>query len=615
MNILSDENYTTYKVNEIYEKLRESDENNRIISIHGIAGTGKTYTMNRLYKKCIENGIYPAVSAPTNKAVSVIKAGLIINRPSTHHRLLGMTQTYDEKGKVVFINRKSATELENTLRSRMCLMEKHNQKEGHADICVPTGHNGCNIEDLLDLLKRLEQNLVENTLSYIKTSNLQNSNIQKDAVKKYNLIKDKTTKFLTINTKSRYNKLSLRQIRNRLKKVVVFIDEASMAGKDIYNCYSKIPHIRILLFGDRTQLKPVQSNDLSPFYSNHENCPEVCLTRHFRCSNETFNDIISSLSRSIDKEILIDYLSIYTPSVITRIWTSDVLRIFKTFPKDDVSCQEPLSIILCFTNRTVENLIWEIRFDKYGDQMLPIHPNEILVVDKYFALYSYSKAMDNMSKYKDRFEKKCHERAKADNSTFEIAQRQICSEMGVDDWKTATYLYCLEQTKMPFRVQTFIKSTNVEQVTIYDEYTNNSFAVYRFNVKGYTDYNISIIADCDEDKFKHAYKKKYDETKRIAIEIKTPNTLNSDLNKAETGGKINLLWKKYYQNKYSINAPVKHTYASTIHKAQGSSYDNVIVYNDFHYLKQKDIDTYNRLLYVGVSRTSKFCYVATNQPL
>ena len=75
-------------------------------------------------------------------------------------------------------------------------------------------------------------------------------------------------------------------------------------------------------------------------------------------------------------------------------------------------------------------------------------------------------------------------------------------------------------------------------------------------------------------------------------------------NSAKNGGKdTKRLWAFYF-NEISRFANVKYTYASSLHKLQGSTYENV--YFDFRslYKYTYDIDTIYRLIYVALTRAS-----------
>lgn len=61
-------------------------------------------------------------------------------------------------------------------------------------------------------------------------------------------------------------------------------------------------------------------------------------------------------------------------------------------------------------------------------------------------------------------------------------------------------------------------------------------------------------------------------------------------------------WYEYYSAK-ALSAEVKPTYGLTIHKSQGSGYDDVYMLNDFNWMKDRDGQP--RLHYVGASRAKQ----------
>jgi len=72
---------------------------------------------------------------------------------------------------------------------------------------------------------------------------------------------------------------------------------------------------------------------------------------------------------------------------------------------------------------------------------------------------------------------------------------------------------------------------------------------------------------------------------------------------------MNTIWEIFYHIKYSINIPVNYSYASTIYKAQGSTYNNI--YIDYENIKQcvKDKQLLLKSVYTSVSRGSNKIYL------
>ena len=71
---------------------------------------------------------------------------------------------------------------------------------------------------------------------------------------------------------------------------------------------------------------------------------------------------------------------------------------------------------------------------------------------------------------------------------------------------------------------------------------------------------------------------------------------------------------KNEQNLLSWFHPIRHGYAMTVHKSQGSTFDSVILdYPDI--CKQRDDTTFNKLLYVGATRAAKNLVFTTLSPV
>ena len=92
---------------------------------------------------------------------------------------------------------------------------------------------------------------------------------------------------------------------------------------------------------------------------------------------------------------------------------------------------------------------------------------------------------------------------------------------------------------------------------------------------------------------------KYSEMKAYRKAVKTTRD-------AALGNRDN--WFKYYKL-LELNADVRHVYAGTIHSLQGSTYERVIIRNDFG--RFKDTFVQPRLWYVGMSRCREFLAVAS----
>lgn len=72
------------------------------------------------------------------------------------------------------------------------------------------------------------------------------------------------------------------------------------------------------------------------------------------------------------------------------------------------------------------------------------------------------------------------------------------------------------------------------------------------------------------------------------------------------------LWKHFYEELRSVQAPVEYAYCTSIHKSQGSTFDYIYVYlSDFHWMLQPKYNPvyFYKLLYVALSRARVGCWV------
>ncbi|WP_041763533.1 ATP-binding domain-containing protein [[Leptolyngbya] sp. PCC 7376] len=85
---------------------------------------------------------------------------------------------------------------------------------------------------------------------------------------------------------------------------------------------------------------------------------------------------------------------------------------------------------------------------------------------------------------------------------------------------------------------------------------------------------------------------------RKAVKLAKEKALNTD-------GRY---WRDYYKL-LELNADIRHVYAGTIHSLQGSTYERVIIRNDFGRFKDSFVQP--RLWYVGMSRCKNYLAVAS----
>jgi hypothetical protein len=111
------------------------------------------------------------------------------------------------------------------------------------------------------------------------------------------------------------------------------------------------------------------------------------------------------------------------------------------------------------------------------------------------------------------------------------------------------------------------------------------------------------------DDSKRFYKKKREIKKQLEKKIKS-------LDKKDVK-KISAYWREFYETSGLLNEPFNVAYATTIHKSQGSTYENVFV--DMEEIesicKDRNLFLKYRLLYTAVSRASHNCQIRWFKPI
>ena len=126
--------------------------------------------------------------------------------------------------------------------------------------------------------------------------------------------------------------------------------------------------------------------------------------------------------------------------------------------------------------------------------------------------------------------------------------------------------------------------SGVEKTNYYSDYFQATFPVYKFIAN---EKEQMVLADKSMDRF----------LKRFKEDLKYQVPFGQS--------EINKFWLKYNFELQRINKPVSYAGAMTIHKSQGSTIEHVVVaYQNFIYLRRRNPDLFNRLMYVAVSRAS-----------
>lgn len=374
-------------------------------------------------------------------------------------------------------------------------------------------------------------------------------------------------KFLGLTLVNEYNEQVLRQKSQPKTTIgfdtvdVVFIDEASMIDDDILKCLldqQMKDKFHIIFIGDNFQLLSVKDNKMSDCFNLSEN--NQVLSEITRQAKESKIIQLSTLCR--EKIAFYENLSDYNPDKkvnsfidnenILKISESELLNNYLNII-DNKTDNAQNNRILSFRNDAVESynhkirnfLFGETTTDEYGIQYTNIEPyikDELLVLQDSLIGENFK----NSQLVKITNVKKSETRVKMPKE-FQSGS--------VTEWIEKTFdCYIVEITD--------VDGLDTEtELILFDDYTQKKF-----------DHFISLLA------------KKYGELKK------------TNRQGSKTG------WDAFWEIKAKY-IKVKHGFSSTIHKSQGSTFENVFVdLNGIETTMNQNPSLAWRLLYVAVTR-------------
>jgi hypothetical protein len=349
------------------------------------------------------------------------------------------------------------------------------------------------------------------------------------------------------------------------KYSIIIIDEASMISpamyKEIMNL--KNPKAKVIFVGDKAQLPPIGEDVESPVFNIKDSAELTEITR--QAKNSPILNIASKIAENTESK-----------SPLLRVITKE-----DRVNKFDTSTNS--SIV--FTNNEEEALDSFVKDFKNGEG----NPNFVKIV-----------TFNNEKHNSQQSVKNLNEKVRS-----KLWGKQISNQFNKGELLTA-YDSFTADTGLD---RDEILINNSEDYTVRD-YTE------RKNVKG------TIKVSSKKDGLR-TFTYEYDlvdlelndsDGKEIyqifpAIASSSINKFNDDLNK---------LWKTDKQLAYALKGNfvnLQYGYAITSHKAQGSTYNNVYVFEDniLGATNASSILNKNRSLYVGVSRASNKLVIVSNQ--
>jgi len=339
-----------------------------------------------------------------------------------------------------------------------------------------------------------------------------------------------------------------------IQKGTIFVfDEISMMNDamfSLYNHYIKGKY-KVIFMGDKAQLPPINNSET-------EKLPiDVKLITSATRFSSFFNEscIIFNLKKNMrcKKENLNKFLNTLREATLNN--EEYDLEDNKVLNEDFlIKIKNTDYIVLCGANKDVDYFNKKIKQILFPDNF----EDEILVGDKCIVNTYYTKKL--YTGYR-----------------FQIAS------------------FIKEEIKLePFNFTDKIKLKVPKQ-------NNTSCVISIFKI--ITSCNNTLIKVCDEDF--NSYKRLYKADKKYIVSLKKEDFKRS-INNIELKN-IKCELQKEVKDKFSFHCYFKLNFATTVHKAQGRGFENVIVYNKFYHQQSSN----NK--YTACSRTKKNIYISSKK--
>lgn len=542
------------------------------IVLSGPAGSGKT-TIMKDFENTYENNYHFIYMAPTHKARKVLEKTLNKERRNlkkkkvlTIMKGLGITLEYNKDGKCLKVRNENG-------------------------LLYDFIYKNLNIYDY-DLTKIFADSRI-----YLLKEHM--INIHKEIIDeiKNEIHKDKLSDIAiknNINHKYKKNK-------NIFKEIVLIIDECSMITSDIYRDLKKLPYKKIYL-GDINQLGPIEDENskytqkYSPVF--HQDMKIIKLTQVLRANSIFLKKINNYFIKSIAKN-------------------KNVSKIIQVFKKRNIHKNKSLInssiqrfiqnneefIIITFSNK--EKKLWndvvvEILRNKFNSNERWLPEMNIIVNETFYYFFDYLRDQEDLNILEQLRSSKIN---LPYNYNIDFDHSEISIENYDDIIKFGNTLYSCDVLTVD---EVYITLLN-HKIQNYFNLSRN-IPVYILSCSSREDHDnneyifIQIINKNDID---YVNKKKNEKKREIINTIEMMNDVNNptyNYSKEE----IQKMWKEYYYYLTLLCPPIEQSSAITSHKAQGSTYKNVIA--DLTNIEKclKNRDNYNmiRSMYVAISRAS-----------
>ena len=343
---------------------------------------------------------------------------------------------------------------------------------------------------------------------------------------------------------------------------ILIIDESSMISKSLYKFieeYKNNHNVKIIYVGDDAQLSPVNDDSISPVFTGNQT--KIQLTKVERTGD---NAILAESTRLRNGE---DFSYETRDNVEFTNSTDRANEVIDTIVNSEEFKTNPLYFrILSATNDMISDANNRVRRILFGENAKQIEVGDIMM--------GYNNVMNPSSP---------GERLISNSIDYKVEEVSDKHSKNIDGVKVNGYSVTLKQVNGDDRVNhIFILDSGTDINTLQqlsDKYKqinmqiSQAFAEHQYDL-------LNALFD-----------------QKSVFEASTVSMINY------TDNRGNLLWKK----------SIDYGYAHTIHKSQGGTYNNVLIYADT-IDRFQDQQVRQQLKYVAMSRAKDNVTVLTSHP-
>ena len=424
---------------------------------------------------------------------------------------------------------------------------------------------------------------------------------------------------------------------------IIIIDESSMINLKLINYLNSIKRKlkgKIIYVGDKNQLPPVnESNSLVFNYNNFDECCTLNKVMRFdsnilKFSIRVIDSIISNKKISI-KNIEDESFTIYKKS---DIWLKDYLK-----------CFSYTNIFLAYTNNRCNEINNYIRKHYFKIPNIPEFVNDELIVFNNFhknddikfytstsakiiscsphthvipdfPLASFFDLTSSIESYQSviNMEKKDKAELNENNDVCPICYDEMKDVENISETE-CKHVFCDNCINMWLKQHNtcpFCRMVIIENKLVINENdilsTKLNHIMTLINSKKIKVWNLQIKSNLEggegeilviRKEYKSDFELHKELIKKAVIDLK--QYIYDTISVQDNRFILTRIWEYYYLNYVNMFADISYGYCITVHKSQGSTFDNVYI-DSRNILEYNKIDKINyKCLYTGITRASK----------